>query len=136
MREKEHGYVTRSYEQVDWVSHADPKANLVTSILDGERPGSDVAWHAPVIDLDMPCELLESSTKGHYHLLIDKPMQWADYKKLLTALLEVGIIEKGWYDSALALKASSVRMPGILKYEMERYSKSLTDLVSDLEDRQ
>jgi hypothetical protein len=84
----------------------------------------------------MPCELLESSTKGHYHLLIDKPMQWADYKKLLTALLEVGIIEKGWYDSALALKASSVRMPGILKYEMERYSKSLTDLVSDLEDRQ
>lgn len=58
--------------------------------------------HAPAIDIDgIHCELKPSSTEGHYHLYIDKPMPWSDYYKLLTVLYEVGIIEKGFYHASL-----------------------------------
>ena len=58
--------------------------------------------HAPALDIDgIHCELIPSSTKGNFHLYIDKPMSWEDYKKLLKVLAEVGIIEENYYKASL-----------------------------------
>lgn len=87
-------------------------ANLVGSRLqttDGEL------LHAPVIDIDMPCRAIPSSQPGHYHLYIDKPMDWKQYQKFLKAMYECGIIEKGYYNSAIKTKQSLVRKPGVVK---------------------
>ncbi len=67
--------------------------------------------HAPAIDIDgINCEARPSSTKGNFHLYIDKPMSWADYAKLLKVLYEVGIIEKGFYQMSLEAEMSFLRV--------------------------
>lgn len=62
------------------------KANLVSSLC------SD-GYHMPALDIDMPCELVPSSTEGHFHLYIDKPMTLMAYKKLVQAFIDAGIVE-------------------------------------------
>lgn len=47
----------------------------------------------PALDIDMPCELVPSSTEGHFHLYIDKPMTLMAYKKLVQAFIDAGIVE-------------------------------------------
>lgn len=78
------------------------KANLVSSL-------TDEGMHMPALDIDLPCRLVESTTKGHYHLFIDKPMTWESYRLLLEALEELGIIEKGFLDASVARGASFLR---------------------------
>lgn len=59
--------------------------------------------HAPALDIDgIHCEVVPSSTKGNYHLYIDKPMSWENYKKLLKVLVEVGILEEDYYKASIA----------------------------------
>lgn len=74
-----------------WPSPCEPepdtkKANLVGSLC---ADGS----HMPALDIDLPCELLPSTTKGHFHLYIDKPMSFMAYKKLVQAFIDAGIVE-------------------------------------------
>lgn len=77
-------------------------ANLVGSYVEGgNHPADPEAVHMPALDIDFSCELRESETPGHFHLLIDKPMPWADYAKLLNVLGEVGILEWGYVDASL-----------------------------------
>lgn len=58
--------------------------------------------HAPALDIDgINCELVPSSTKGNFHLYIDKPMTWELYKELLEVLAKVGIIEEGYYKASV-----------------------------------
>lgn len=71
--------------------------------------------HRPVLDIDVPAFLVPSSTPGHSHLYIDKPMMWDEYAKLLGALEAAGIIEYGCYNIALKRKATMVRLPWIRK---------------------
>lgn len=62
------------------------KANLVGSLCpDG--------MHMPAIDIDMPCSLVPSTTPGHFHLYIDKPMTFMEYKKFVKAFIDAGIVE-------------------------------------------
>ena len=74
------------------------QANLIGSLVEGDQwgPTDDGAMHLPALDIDHMCHLRESETPGHFHLLIDKPMTWAQYKKLLDVMAEVGIVEKGY----------------------------------------
>lgn len=58
---------------------------------------SDWLDHYPVLDIDLDCWLIPSKTAGHHHLVIDRPMTWRRYKKLLKALMKAGIIEREWY---------------------------------------
>lgn len=82
--------------------------NLVASeMIDGQ--------HMPALDIDVEAELIPSTTEGHYHLLIDCPMSWEDYSKLLTTLAEVGIIEQGYCDASLSHGRSYLRPPGVRK---------------------
>lgn len=84
------------------------ESNVVTSMLGGE-------WHAPVLDLDIPHALVPSSTPGHSHLYLDVPMTWKQYKLLLGALRDVGIIQEGYYQASLARGHSDVRLPWVKK---------------------
>lgn len=75
--------------------------------------------HAPTLDIDFPCELIESSTEGHFHLYIDVPMSWGEYEMLLAVLQKVGICQAGFVQLSLARGASFVRKPGVKKGEGE-----------------
>ena len=71
--------------------------------------------HRPVLDLDMPCTLLSSSTPGHHHLLIDSPMPWSTYLDLLRALVAAGLVESGYVGAAEERGHTGVRVPWFRK---------------------
>lgn len=93
-------------------------ANLISSELDypyDEDVPADDRLHAPALDVDLPVQVIESSTPGHYHLYIDRPMTWKEYKHLLRALARAGIIEKGYYKASVKRGATFLRKPGVKK---------------------
>lgn len=71
------------------------EANLVTSCVDGSL------MHVPVLDIDFRCHLRESETPGHFHLVIEKEMEWEVYARLLVALCRAGLIEPGFLNASL-----------------------------------
>jgi hypothetical protein len=88
------------------------EANLVSSLLENGN-------HAPAIDLDLPCRLLESSTPGNHHLYIEKELSWDKYKILLEAFYRVGLIQNGFYFNALANEQTLLRKPGVKKNPLD-----------------
>lgn len=109
----------------DGVTFAVPidEANLITSLspeaIDVEDPfeeGDGVeVMHMPVIDIDVPCRLVESTTPGHFHLYIDKGISWDAYVVLLMAMEEAGIIETGYLSASLDRGYTAVRPPWVKK---------------------
>ena len=87
-----------------------PRATIVSSELDLER-----GTHTPMLDIDVPARLVESSTPGHSHLYIDVQMPWRKYKRLLKALMKAGIIEEGYYKMSVKRKATHLRPPWVDK---------------------
>lgn len=85
-------------------------ANVYSSIQPGN---ADV--HRPVLDLDLPAWLTPSSTPGHYHLAIDKPMTWDQYRRLLRVMAEVGILEPGYVSASEQRGYTSARLPWVRK---------------------
>ncbi len=75
--------------------------------------------HKVVLDIDLPCRLIPSTTPGHFHLIIDKTLHWDDYELLLRTLAVTGIIEQGYYSAAQARNATFIRLPGIKKEKEE-----------------
>lgn len=86
------------------------EANVITSMTD-----YDYSRHRPVLDIDLPVTLIESSTPGHYHLLIDKPMSWATYSALLEALAAAGVVERGYAEASITRGHTAVRLPWVKK---------------------
>lgn len=89
---------------------APPAANLISSVF---YQDGDEVYHRPVLDIDMDAWLGPSTTPGHYHLIIDKPMKQEAYEKLLEALVEAGILQQGiidlqWNKDGL----TALRVPG------------------------
>lgn len=74
---------------------------------------SDVGegMHLPVIDLDLPASLVPSATPGHHHLYLDTPVTWEQYRAILKALAEAGIVQWGYHDSTVERGFGSVRHP-------------------------
>jgi hypothetical protein len=83
-------------------------ANLVSSECDD-------GLHMPVVDLDVPHELVESTTPGHGHLYLDVPMRFWRYAILLWGLYQAGVIERGFFWWALRRRATFVRPPHVRK---------------------
>lgn len=81
------------------------RADLVTSELTDGR-------HAPALDLDVPAYLVPSRTEGHHHLYIEVPCSWKQYRKLLKALRDCGIIEPGYYRASVKAGRTHLRKPG------------------------
>jgi hypothetical protein len=67
--------------------------------------------HMPVIDLDVPCSLVESGTPGHYHLYIDVEMTQGQLFGLLSALALAGVVEDGYVIASQKRGYSAVRVP-------------------------
>lgn len=85
------------------------QANIITSEV------ANSTLHAPVLDIDIPCALIPSSTPGHFHLLIEKPLSWRGYRRLLKALGRAGIVEHQFVKASLVRGYSSVRVPWVKK---------------------
>lgn len=91
-----------------------PYYNLITSHpLDVADFENNI--HYPCIDLDIPCYLIPSSTPGHSHLYIDHKVSWEDYKKVLYALAEAGIVETGYVEASIARGFTALRPPELGK---------------------
>lgn len=84
------------------------QANLVGSLTTN-------GLHAPVLDLDFPARLVESSSPGHFHLFLDVEMAWDVYAKLLVALQDAGVLEAGYVHAMLGREATYVRRDGVYK---------------------
>ena len=84
------------------------EANLISSLTED-------GFHAPVIDFDLPLDVVPSTTPGHTHLYINTKMSWEDYQKLLNVLVEVGLVEENYVKASLARGFTSVRPPGLFK---------------------
>jgi hypothetical protein len=69
--------------------------------------------HAPAIDIDLPCKLYPSRTPGHFHLYIDKEMTWEQYEKILEALTDARVVQRGYYEASKKHRQSFLRAPGI-----------------------
>lgn len=87
-------------------------AHLVTS-----RPdcGEECFVALPVIDLDIPCRLIPSSTEGHFHLYIDKAVLIDDYWHLIDAMVEAGLVEPGYANASKARGYTAARLPWVKK---------------------
>lgn len=119
--------VVHAPENAQGVTSLDPTLpNQVPADLEGpldefdlefpeEIAPSDFQMHRPILDIDFPAALIPSSTEGHFHLYLDKPMTWKQYRKLLGVLAEVGIIEPGYADASISRGYSSTRLPWIKK---------------------
>lgn len=105
----------------------DPEATLVSSKIVGYE------LHAPTIDIDLPCQLIPSATPDHYHLLIEKVMTWDQYQKFLDVMVEVGLVEKGYVKASKRDGYSAIRIPGVLKYEVEHVRSSVARMIEELE---
>lgn len=109
------------YTDVDWsrqqVYDADrwclPTDNVDVAELVSSEVGHGI--HMPVLDLDVPHHVVASTTPGHSHLYVDVPMTWQQYKRLLTTLASVGVIEPGYAAISLARGRTEVRVPWLRK---------------------
>jgi hypothetical protein len=106
-KKMENGYL----EPKEYIQTDKEESNLVTSKLDYLKGN----LHAPAFDVDFPVECYESSTPGHYHILIDVPMPWWKYRLLMWWMAKCGILEKGYYKASVARKASYLRKKGVKK---------------------
>lgn len=88
------------------------EATVVTSLVDSKL-GQGV--HKPVLDIDMPVKVIESSTPGHHHLFIDKELTSKQYFKLLDVLVECGIIEFGYKYHSERRGFTAIRVPWVRK---------------------
>lgn len=102
------------------------EANLVTSQVVAARGEQGKSWkrplpppnrHMPVLDLDLSCVLLDSSSKKHHHLIIGKEMPWEDYVELMEVMQKVGILQKGFVEASKVRGYSAIRTPWTKKGE-------------------
>jgi hypothetical protein len=97
---------TFSVDDVQPAVQATDRVNLISSLV---RSNPDI--HYPGIDIDSSVFLVESQTPGHHHLYIDKALTYDEYERLLRTLLDVGLVEQGFYDSFILRKATYLRIP-------------------------
>jgi len=92
----------------DRVLCAKEQANLVSSLCEDGK-------HRPVLDIDMECRLVPSSTPGHYHLYIEHPMEPGAYFELIAALGKAGILSHFYVKAAQIRGATFVRPEWVKK---------------------
>lgn len=99
----------------------DGTANLVCSDVIGSEDGTFLGQpkHKPVLDIDLPCQLVESSP-GKFHLYIDHEVDAGAYWHLLDALEKAGICEEGYVSASFRRGYSAVRHPDKLKYYADK----------------
>lgn len=94
-------------------------ANVATSEVKGTNPaGWGYERHKLLVDIDMPCKLIPSSTPGHHHLFIDKEMSRDQMMTILRALSAADVVESGYVDASDKRGYTAVRLPWIKKNDL------------------
>lgn len=84
-------------------------ANLITSrVQDSDK-------HKIILDIDFPVKVIQSTTPGHYHLYIDKEIEFYALEDLLITMSAVGIVEHGYARASIQRGYTAVRLPWIKK---------------------
>jgi len=109
-------YPRRLYKDVKWQDEYGRDGwdrTPATSHMDAEVVSSEIGdgIHCITLDIDYPCYVVPSGTRGHFHLYIDYPLTWSKYKRLLKALARAGVVEKGYVDASIRRKHTAVRVP-------------------------
>lgn len=103
----------------DFVECSFADANLITSkVQNSSMVGLDgklQPTHTPVLDIDIPCVYMPSSTEGHGHLYFQTVIPWDKYVRLLTVMGECGILEEGFVSASIAKEFTALRLPHIKK---------------------
>lgn len=84
------------------------EANLVSSRTTDGR-------HMPIIDLDFDFEIRESSTPGHFHLLLNTPVSNTKFVVLMLVLWWTGVVEMGYAVWSIRRMGNFARVPGVTK---------------------
>lgn len=92
-----------------------PTTDEALSTLVSSNSVADPDTHYPIIDLDLPCRLVPSSTSGHFHLYIDAPVGRKRYRELLEALCNADLISEGIILQFDRLNGTFARQPWIAK---------------------
>lgn len=71
--------------------------------------------HLPIIDLDFDHEYVPSTTPGHAHLYLNRPISRWRLFFMLWGLYVGGAIEKGYFLWSLRRGGTFVRRPGVRK---------------------
>lgn len=71
--------------------------------------------HKVLLDIDVPAQLVPSSTPGHSHLYIDKELTERQWRVLIEALDYAGIIEPGYANASLQRGYTALRLPWVRK---------------------
>lgn len=90
------------------------KSNLMCSDVDESMYPYAVDRHFLILDLDMPVELIKSSS-GNNHLIVGHSLEQKAMLEILQVLAKHGIVQKKWVESAEKLGYASLRLPGIDK---------------------
>lgn len=84
------------------------EANIIGSLCaDGQ--------HRPALDIDHPCRLVPSSTRGHFHLYVDVPMSSEQYVELVQAFEKAGIVTPFYAKAAQIRGGTFCRPPWVKK---------------------
>lgn len=102
--------------------------NLWSSVIEGQPVDThpDRVLHAPCLDIDLPCRLVESETPGHFHLFVDHAVEWSTYEDLLCALSDAGILEDGYASASIERRQSFVATGPWKKAAAERAAAKST----------
>jgi len=119
---KEYSETENHLSDVQFCDHI-ADANVVTSKFNFS---DDI--HIPIIDIDVPIHSVPSTTPGHYHLYIDKQLTWQKYRFLLWALMQCGLVERGYYQASVKREMTVCRLPWVKKMP----PKSLRDCQCEL----
>ena len=83
-------------------------ANVVSS-------ETEQGTHLPILDLDFPAVLLPSSTEGHFHLYLQREVEWSKYEKVLDDMKDAGLLQKGYVEHSKSRKGTFLRLPWVKK---------------------
>jgi hypothetical protein len=89
--------------------------------------GPNQGMHVVALDVDESVRLVPSSTPGHWHLVIDKPVSWPRYIEVLGALADAGIVERGYLDASIARGHTALRLPWIRKRHLDEKQRADRD---------
>ncbi len=92
------------------------------SRLGGDRKGANLMFsetadglHYPMLDIDLPCRWVPSSTPGKGHLYIGKAVTWDQLKTLLVGLEMAGIIHPNYVKHSVIRGYTCLRPPWVHK---------------------
>ena len=107
----------KNLEETDRLDFAD----IVTSAPRHEVPGFP-GRHVIMFDVDVPMQVIESSTPGHYHVYF--PNTYLPKEKLfnlLDALADCDIVERGYAEASRARGFAALRLPWVHKGRTRRH---------------